>query len=116
MVSPCVRCRRADGKAGNVVTVHCQAPRATASLAWRVMYAAYSSLDVAKPKEIAAAAAQAKDFTLLINNAGISGLSGDEGSSINVDTLRRLDTASAMRTCSLGRACCWWCLQDPSRR
>ena len=46
-------------------------------------------LDVTRPDEVAAAAKLAKDLTLLINNAGISGLSGDEGSSIDVNTLRR---------------------------
>lgn len=46
-------------------------------------------LDATKPEEIAAAVALAKDVTLLINNARISGLCGGEGSSINVDTLLR---------------------------
>ncbi|MGQ8706709.1 SDR family oxidoreductase [Serratia sp. TSA_198.1] len=45
-------------------------------------------LDVTRPEDIAAAVQNAPDLTLLINNAGISGLSGQAQDSISLDTLR----------------------------
>lgn len=45
-------------------------------------------LDVTKPEDIAAAVAQAKDVTLLINNAGINGREGNHEGNIDIDTLR----------------------------
>lgn len=46
-------------------------------------------LDVTKPEDIAAAAIQAKDITLLINNAGINGRNGKSESNIDINTLRQ---------------------------
>lgn len=45
-------------------------------------------LDVTRAEDIAAATQSAPDVTLLINNAGISGLSGQSPDGINLDTLR----------------------------
>ncbi|MBO9855104.1 SDR family oxidoreductase [Xanthomonas sp. A1809] len=44
--------------------------------------------DVTHPEDIAAAVQRAPDLTLLINNAGISGLSDQAQDSISLDTLR----------------------------
>jgi NAD(P)-dependent dehydrogenase (short-subunit alcohol dehydrogenase family) len=46
-------------------------------------------LDVTKPEDIAAAARQAKDITLLINNAGINGRNGKSDGNIDINTLRQ---------------------------
>jgi NAD(P)-dependent dehydrogenase (short-subunit alcohol dehydrogenase family) len=46
-------------------------------------------LDVTRPEDIAAAATQAKDITLLINNAGINGRNGKSEGNIDIDTLRQ---------------------------
>jgi len=46
-------------------------------------------LDVTKPEDIAAAAIQAKDITLLINNAGVNGRNGKSESNIDINTLRQ---------------------------
>lgn len=46
-------------------------------------------LDVTNKEDIAAAAAQAKDINLLINNAGINGRNGKSEGAINIDTLRQ---------------------------
>ncbi|MCO4876570.1 SDR family oxidoreductase [Paraburkholderia caribensis] len=46
-------------------------------------------LDVTSAEDIAAAAEQAKDITLLINNAGISGRNGISAGKIDVNTLRQ---------------------------
>lgn len=45
-------------------------------------------LDVTRPEDIAAAVAQAPDLTLLINNAGVSGMEGQERGNISLETLR----------------------------
>lgn len=46
-------------------------------------------LDITSAEDIAAAAEQAKDITLLINNAGISGRNGISAGKIDVSTLRQ---------------------------
>jgi len=46
-------------------------------------------LDVTSPQDIAAVVERAPDVTLLINNAGISGLADPAQDSISLDTLRR---------------------------